>query len=462
MSNELWRHSATELAELIRKKDVSSREVVESHLNRIEAVNPAVNAVTRVLADSALDAADQADASPALGPLHGVPFTIKENIDCVGSPTTQGVPAMADAMPSQDAPVVERMKLAGAIPLARTNLPEFGLRIHTDNPLHGLTRNPWDSMRTAGGSSGGEGVALATGMSPIGLGNDIGGSLRNPAFCSGITSIKATTGRIPWASSIEPISQPIAYSLMVAEGPMARSVKDIKLALEFLSGRDVRDPTSVTAPLEGPAQENRNVALVTEIEGIKMPPAFVAAIRRAGEILEAAGWHVEECQPPELARVNEVWAQLLTRDIEETVSSISPMMTEGAVGLLNELIERFPSSAMPNTVVHMERDRLCRDWSAFNQRYPLVVGPVWSDVQFLHDADLDPHTGADTTLSRLAFITPGNLLGIPAVSVPMGVHDGLPLGVQIYADRWREDLCLAAAQLIEDEVGLICPIDPVT
>ena len=462
MSNELWRHSATELAELIRKKDVSSREVVESHLNRIEAVNPAVNAVTRVLADSALEAADQADASAVSGPLHGVPFTIKENIDCVGSPTTQGVPAMADTMPSQDAPVVERMKLAGAIPLARTNLPEFGLRIHTDNPLHGLTRNPWDLMRTAGGSSGGEGVALATGMSPIGLGNDIGGSLRNPAFCSGITAIKATTGRIPWASSIEPVAQPIAYSLMVAEGPMARSVKDIKLALEFLSGRDVRDPMSVTAPLDGPEPKNRNVALVTEIEGIKIPAAFVAAIRRAGEILEAAGWHVEECQPPELARVNEVWAQLLTRDVEETLSDISPIMTEGAVGLINRLIERFPSSAMPNTVVHMERDRLCRDWSVFYQHYPLVVGPVWTDVQFLHDADLDPHTGVDTTLDRLAFITPGNLLGIPALSVPMGVHDGLPLGVQVYADRWREDLCLAAAQLIEDEVGLICPIDPVT
>ncbi len=461
MVNELWRYSATELAGLIRKKDVSSREVVESHLNRIDAVNPSVNAITRVLAESALDGADKADASPASGPLHGVPFTIKENIDCVGSPTTQGVPAMAEMMPSQDSPVVERMKLAGAIPLARTNLPEFGLRIHTDNPLHGLTRNPWDQTRTAGGSSGGEGVALATGMSPIGLGNDIGGSLRNPAFCNGITSIKATTGRIPWAHSVEPVSQSIAYSLMVAEGPMARSVQDIKLALELLSGRDSRDPTSVTAPLEGPLPENRHVALVTEIEGVTMPPAFVAAIRRAGEILETAGWHVEECQPPELARVNEVWAQLLTRDIEETVSFISPMMSEGAVGLLNELIEKFPSSAMPNTVVHRERDRLCRDWSAFNQRYPLIVGPVWADVQFLHDADLDPDTGADTTLNRLVFITPGNLLGIPAVAVPMGVHDGLPLAVQIYADRWREDLCLTAAQLIENEMGLICPIEPV-
>lgn len=461
MADDLWRNSATELAELIRNKAVSSREVVESHLHRIEAVNPSVNAITRVLAESALEAADKADASPASGPLHGVPFTIKENIDCVGSPTTQGVPAMADAMPTQDSPVVERMKLAGAIPLARTNLPEFGLRIHTDNPLHGLTRNPWDQTRTAGGSSGGEGVALATGMSPIGLGNDIGGSLRNPAFCNGITSIKATTGRIPWAHSIEPVSQSIAYSLMVAEGPMARSVKDLKLALEFLSGRDIRDPTSVTAPLEGPEPANRNVALVTEIEGINMPPTFVAAIRRAGDILKAAGWRVEECQPPELARVNEVWAQLLTRDIEETVSLISPLMSAGAVGLLSELIERYPSSAMPNTTVHSERDRLCRDWSAFNQRYPLIVGPVWADVQFLHDADIDSDTGADTLLNRLAFITPGNLLGIPAVAVPMGVHDGLPLAVQVYADRWREDLCLAAAQLIEDETGLICPIDPV-
>src|SRR5689334_19342727 len=190
MADALWSKGAGELAGLIRDKQVSSREVVQAHLDRIEATNGAVNAVTVTLADAALAAADEADRTPPTGPLHGVPFTIKENIDIVGSATTNGVPAFAEAMPSEDSAIVARMKAAGAIPLARTNLPEMALRISTDNPLRGRTNNPWDLGRCAGGSSGGEGAALATGMTPIGLGNDIGGSLRNPAFCNGITAIK--------------------------------------------------------------------------------------------------------------------------------------------------------------------------------------------------------------------------------------------------------------------------------
>lgn len=252
MADELWRKSAHELARLIRDREVSSREVVSSHLARIEAVNPAVNAITVVLADSALRAADEADSKPAAGPLHGVPFTIKENIDCVGSATTQGLAAMVDAMPAVDAPVVAGMKAAGAIPLARTNLPEMGLRITTDNPLRGRTLNPWGPAHTAGGSSGGEGAALATGMSPIGLGNDIGGSLRNPAYCCGITSLKPTTGRIPHASCLPPEDFYLAAQLMCVEGPMARHVEDLRLALAVLAGRDPRDPFSVEVPLQGP------------------------------------------------------------------------------------------------------------------------------------------------------------------------------------------------------------------
>jgi amidase len=229
MRGELWSRSATDLAELIQKKEVSSVEVVESHLRRIEAVNPSVNAITVVLGESALEAARIADANPGTGPLHGVPFTVKENIDCTGSATTQGVPALAEAMPPRDAPVVERMKAAGAIPIARTNLPEFGLRISTSNPLRGRTLNPWDPTRVAGGSSGGEASSLATGMSPIGLGNDIGGSLRNPAYCCGVIGLKPTTGRIPHASSLPPEDPGLAEQLMGVEGPMARHVKDVRL-----------------------------------------------------------------------------------------------------------------------------------------------------------------------------------------------------------------------------------------
>lgn len=174
MSQPLWSQSATTLARMIREREVSSREVVEAHLERIEAVNSQVNAVTVVLAESALAAADAADRTAPRGAFHGVPFSIKENIDCVGSATTQGLPALKDAIPSVDGPTVERMKAAGAIPLARTNLPEMGLRIDTENPLRGRTYNPWNPAVAVGGSSGGEGAALATGMSPLGLGNDIG------------------------------------------------------------------------------------------------------------------------------------------------------------------------------------------------------------------------------------------------------------------------------------------------
>ena len=247
--SELWQKTATELGAIIHNKEASSREVVQAHLERIEQVNPKLNAITVILAETALDAADRADRCESAGPLHGVPFTIKENIDCVGSATTSGVTAYAEAMPSLDAPTVDRLKNAGAIPLARTNLPELGLRITTDNPLRGRTLNPWDESRTAGGSSGGEACAIASGMSPLGLGNDIGGSVRNPAFCCGITSLKPTARRIPQASSIPPTEMGLAGQLMAVEGPMARSVADVRLAYETTSGRHPRDPISVDAPL---------------------------------------------------------------------------------------------------------------------------------------------------------------------------------------------------------------------
>src|SRR6476619_8339718 len=201
MMSEVWQLSATELAHRIADRQLSSAEVVEAHLARIEAVNPALNAVVRVLADEARDAAVAADrklaAGESIGPLHGVPFTVKENIDMAGLPTTWGLPALAQAVVPADAPVVERMRAAGAIPIARTHLPDMALRLHTNSSLHGLTRNPWHPGRTAGGSSGGEAAALASGMSPIGLGNDIGGSLRNTANACGIASIRPCAVRRP-------------------------------------------------------------------------------------------------------------------------------------------------------------------------------------------------------------------------------------------------------------------------
>ncbi len=461
MADELWKKSATELAELIRSKQISSREVIESHLARIEAVNEKVNAITVVLADSALEAADAADKTEPSGPLHGVPFTIKENIDCVGSPTTQGVPLLAEAMPSMDSPVVERMKKAGAIPLARTNLPEMGLRITTDNPLRGRTLNPWSSDRTAGGSSGGEGSALATGMSPIGLGNDIGGSVRNPAFCCGITSLKPSAGRIPHAVSIPVEDSGLAAQIMVVEGPMARHVKDVRLGYEILSGRDPRDPVSVDAPLTGPEPANKKVAVVAEIPGVELASSAVIAVKEAATALNDAGWEVVEVQPPELEQVNEIWAYILAMDFSPLLPDLSALMSPPLVELLKKLFVRNDPSSVRLPDIHSGRNRLCRIWSEFFVEYPIMVGPTWTDIQFLHDADIHPDTGLDLMFDRLRFITPANVLGIPSVAVPTGVVDGLPTGVQIYADRWREDLALTGAELIESKLGRICPIDPV-
>jgi amidase len=459
MADALWSKGAGELAELIRTRQVSSREVVQAHLDRIDAVNGAVNAVTVALADTALAAADEADRTPGSGPLHGVPFTIKENIDIVGSATTNGVPAFAEALPPVDAPIVTRMKAAGAIPLARTNLPEMALRVATDNPLRGRTNNPWDLGRVAGGSSGGEGVALATGMTPIGLGNDIGGSLRNPAFCNGIASIKPTHGRVPQASSIPPIDPMLSAQVMATDGPMARTVADVRLGLSILNGRDARDPRSVDVVLDGPPVDAQVVAVVTDVPGVTLPPPFVDAIRAAGSALEGAGWKVVEATPPDIEMINAVWVAMMQLGLGDLVPLLGAIMTPPAVGLIEALMA---FDTMDANTAFVERHRLQREWSAFFADHPVVVGPTWCDVQFEHDADIHPETGVETTLARLPFILPGNLLGIPGTSVPTGVSDGLPTAVQVYADLWRDDLSLAAAEVIESALGTITPIDPVS
>ncbi len=458
---QLYEKSAVELAALIRNRDVSSREVVQAHLDRIAQVNGAVNAITVVLEDTALAAADAADAAEPQGPFHGVPFTIKENIDLLGQPTTNGVPAFAEAMPTQDAPVVARMKAAGAIPIGRTNMPEMGLRLSTDNPLRGRTLNPWNAALTAGGSSGGDGVALATGMTPFGLGNDIGGSLRNPAYCNGIASLKPTRGRIPHALSLEPQDAGMAVQAMLVEGPMARSVADLQAGLSVLAGRDPRDPVSVDAPLQGPAPQQKRAALVTDVPGGAIPAATVREIERAGDILRAAGWQVAPATPPELERVSEIWGFVLAADFSVLLPLLQNVLSAPLHTVIGQLCDQFAPSKMPSPQVHAERARLNRLWSEFFETYPVVIGPTWCQTPWLADADLDPKTGLAMIEDTVRFITPGNALGLPSVALPMGAADGLATGIQVYADLWREDLCLDAAAQIEAQVETPTPIDPV-
>ncbi len=459
--DELIKKGAIELGQLIKKGETSSEEVVKAHLERIKEVNPEINAITVSLEESALELAiksDNASKEDKARLLHGVPFTIKENIDFIGSPTTNGLPFLAEEFPPKNAPIVDRMLSAGAIPIGRTNLPEMGLRLDTDNPLRGRTFNPWNKKLTPGGSSGGEAAAIATGMSPIGLGNDVGGSLRNPAYCCGISSIKPTVGRVPGVHSgaMENIG---LIAPFLTDGPMARKIEDIKAGLSILAGRHVDDPNSVDVPLEGKIPGKLKAALVKEIDGIELPPSIIKEIEEAGKILSENGWEVEEVKPPELNKVYDIWGVILAESALEMVPR--EVFKSETAAYLDRFSETFSHINLSTDEKFIERFRLRKVWSNFLNEYQVCVGPTWCNLPWQIDTDLDPKLGNDALKKSFYFIAPANSLGLPAVALATGVSEGIPTGIQIYADLFRDDLALLAAEIIEKEKPCPTPINPV-
>lgn len=462
----LWRMGAEDLAGTIRTRRASAREVIEAHLRRIEAVNPRINAITAVLAETALDAADAADRAVAAGdnlpPLLGVPFTIKGNIDLVGTPTTHGLRALADAYPARNAPDVDLLVEAGAIPIGRTNLPNFSLRWHTDSEAWGATVNPWDASRTPGASSGGEAAALATGMSPLGLGNDGLGSLRWPAQCCGVAALKPTLGRIPHAATIEPVDVPVGVQLTAVDGPMARRIADLRIVLAALARPSWRDPWSVAAPLRGPEPAAHvGVALVVDPAGQGTAPQVQAGLRKAAAALSDAGYLVDEIEPPSIDLAAKALLDMLnTPDARagwDAVAAGMPADTQRFMSAFHAV------AGAPDPVVtghaFIVRHGLLRAWGEFQETHPLIVAPIYDDVPFPADWDLSEGAVA-RTIEGMRMAMAVNALGLPAVAVPVGLEDGLPQVVQVIGGRYREDLCLDAAQAIEDRLGVLTPIDP--
>lgn len=466
--SELWRKGAVELAKLISDREVSSREVVQAHLDRVEQVNPHLNAIVRLLPDEALAAADAADravaAGSARGPLHGVPCTVKENIDLAGTPTTQAIPALAEAVAPVDAPQVERLRAAGMIPFGRTNLPDFGLRVHTDSALHGLTRNPWNPLRTAGGSSGGEAAALATGMSPLGLGNDLGGSLRNPAHCCGIASIKPSTGAVPAATVIPPEDFSISFQIMAVEGVMARHVTDVRAGFTAVAGQHARDPLSVPAVFTDLAPGERPaVAVLPEPPGGTTHSEVAAAVRRAADALADEGFKVTEATPPGYEQAIELWSSILAVDLRVMQPVLDQLMGEAGRAFLGHALDHLPNADLTGWAnAHTARHGLARRWSLWYEDYPLLLSPVWTQPAFPLDYDIESFEGAVGTLELMRPVLPANLLGTPAAVVPAGMADGLPVGVQVMGNKYTDLRCLAVAGIIEQRLGPITPIDPVT
>ena len=467
MTQELWRKSALELAADIRTKKVSSREVVDAHLERIAQVNGHVNAVVRVLADEARAGADAADAALAagkpLGVFHGVPITIKENIDVAGYPTTQGIPALAGAIPALNAPAVDRMLGAGAIPIARTNLPDLGLRIHTDSTLYGRTKNPWKSDRTAGGSSGGEGAALASGMSPIGLGNDIGGSLRNPAHCCGIAAIKPSTGVIPDANQFPIEDIGLSSQLMLNQGVMARRIADVRAGFLVVAGEHPRDPISVPAMLTDlqPGQKLRIAVMATPPGGSTLS-GVADVVGKAADALSNAGHDVVESTPPDFELACEVWKTQLYGELELQRPLLEMVMGEGGRKFVDfTTVNRAKVEFSEWVNAQLQRNGLGRRWNAWFQEYPVLLSPTWTQPPFVFDFDIENEAGALATVELMRPVLPANLLGLPAVVVPGGMADSLPVGVQVIGARYTDLRCLSIAEQIESACGLDTPIDPI-
>lgn len=460
---EPWKLGAADLAAAIRRREVSSRDALESHLARIDAVNPRINAITSVLADEARAAADAADAATsrggALGPLHGVPFTVKVNVDVAESATTSGMTAFANDRPAGDAPVVARLRAAGAIPFARTNMPDLGLRWHSESSLHGVTLNPWDASRTAGGSSGGEAAAIASGMSPLGIGNDVGGSVRWPSQCCGTAALKPTFGRFPHHASTLPMEVPVAFTMFLTDGPMARHVRDLRLALEVAGGQSPLDPWSVS-PVVAPVARSLRVAVTTDPGGLGCDATIAAGVDKAADVFRRAGYTVETAEAPGVMEAHELWGALLGTETSTLVVPFAEMMLPAdAMTVIRYLVGAFPTLDLPGYMEALaRRTRIAREWELFLDRYDVILGPVCCRPPFPVGYDLTEIGMADI-MRNMRLVTAGNLLGLPAVVVPVGVAGGLPLAVQLIAGRYREETCLAAAQYIEDACGVITPVE---
>jgi amidase len=421
--DELIYASATALAQSIRSKEVSSEEIVNAYLQRIEAVNPQLNAVVQLAADAARAQARQADAALARGEikglLHGVPFTVKDVFNTAGVVSAVGLKERASFAPDQDATVVARMRAAGAILLGKTNCPPGGAGGETDNPVYGRTNNPYDRSRTPGGSSGGEAAIIAAGGSPLGLGSDSGGSIRLPAHYCGIAGLKPTFGRVPCTGVFEHpggLSDPRSQI-----GPMSRFVEDLGPALAIISGVDWHDSGVVPMPLGDPGEvaiQGLRLAFFTD-DGLASPTAeTVQVVRTAAQVLSEAKLVVEEARP---------------RGIEESLEITKGYWRQSEMS--GQEIERLM----------MEWDRFRSAMLTFMADYDLILCPA-SDRPAL------PHgTGDD---ERFSYTLPYSLTGYPCAVVRAGTSpEGLPIGVQVVARPWRDDVALAVAQRIETALG---------
>ncbi len=456
MGDELYILDATELAERIRAKALSPVDVVRAHLARIEAVNPKLNAIVTLFAD-AEDRARAAEAAvrrgERLGPLHGVPFTIKDCVDTAGVRTTRGSRLFATHGPAADATVVARLRAAGGIPIAKTNLPEFALWWETGNLVFGRTVNPWNPARTTGGSSGGEAAAIAAGCSPLGIGSDVGGSIRLPAHYCGIAGLKPTHGRVPLTGH-----WPETLLDFMHVGPMARTVRDVALGLAVMAGPDGRDWHAPPVPVpdlprcDGPLPRLRVGWLADEGFG-PVDREIAATVARAAEALAKRGCQVEPVRLPWLEARD---CNTLTMTVfAPTARRYFAPIIAGREADLSSVLRRRLGGPLPSVEAYadaeVEVEGLRRDLAGYFTRYDLLLCPTVAVAAHPHEQTECVINGQAYPPRQVVRTTaPFDLTGSPALSVPFGWSpDGLPIGVQVVGRHFDEPTVLRVGLALE-------------
>jgi Asp-tRNA(Asn)/Glu-tRNA(Gln) amidotransferase A subunit family amidase len=456
--------SASKIAEQIRNRKISPVQTVEAHLARIEKLNPKINAFLHLDAERALTQARHADTTvmrgQSLGPLHGVPISIKSSINVAGMRCEAGTKLRAGYVASTDAPLVSRLRKAGAIVLGVTNTPELLMAWETDNLLYGRTNNPWDLSRTAGGSSGGEAAAIASGCSAGGVGSDSGGSIRVPAHFCGICGLKPTPGRIPatghYPQSVGP------FALLGVLGPMARTVADLKLLFEAMQGPDIGDPSAAPVPVRwhSSAEVKRIRVGYFEDDGrTPVTPETRNAVRQAAEALRGAGFEVEPFLPEGLDKARDLWWKFFG----VAGGMLLGPMTRGREAELSPILREFnswvaaeePHTAQSLLDTWIERDLLRMQIFEQMKTFPVLLCPVASIPAFRHgERSWRVEGQAVKYLEAWSYCEWFNLLGMPAAVVPVTrSHEGLPIGVQVVARPWEEETVLAILQVIEEACG---------
>lgn len=463
-TEDYWRLNATDLTALTRSGDISAEDAVQSAIDRMHEVNPDLNAVVEDLSTEALDRARHLDQSRTrgapTGPLHGVPVTIKINVDQKGHATSNGVVALKDVIAPDDAPVVRNLHNAGAVVIGRTNTPEFSFRADTDNPLHGRTHNPWGRHISPGGSSGGAGAAVMAGIGALAHGNDIGGSLRFPAAANGAVTIKPGLGRVPaWNPSQQAERGLLAQSMSV-QGLITRSAADLHLSMPSLIAADPRDPFHVPIPWRGePLDGPIKVAFTKDTSGYALHSEVEKALDTARDALSDAGYQVEEVSPPDVFECGRTGYRTLMGEVLTLMKSdIEAAGSKTIRDIFDVYFQEFPPIIGTELVQMLaKRSHYAREWSLFMQDYPLVLSPFLPQPFFKPDRDTEGAEGVHEVLGCAVYSYAMNFLGLPAACVPARLADlpsgPQPINIQIAARRWREDLAVDAAAAIEARVG---------